>query len=253
MGKADLHVHTTYSYDGTCTVEAVLQQAVQAGLDVIAVTDHDEIAGAREALRLAARYGIQVIPGEEISTREGHLLAYFIQEKIPAGLPLAETALRVRRQGGICAAAHPCAAGVNSITGRDIRRALEVPGVCDVLIGIETFNYSLILPHTNQTALELAEALNLAKVGGSDSHILDSIGYGCTEFPGKTAADLRRALLTRTTRSRQTNRHDLHFYLAHLRGWTLRATGWVTAINERHSTSSSPFVLRRFEKARHNG
>jgi predicted metal-dependent phosphoesterase TrpH len=247
MGKADLHVHTTYSYDGTCTVEAVLQQAAyHAGLDVIAITDHNETAGAKEALRLAPRYGIQVIPGEEISTKAGHLLAYFIQETIPAGLPLAETALRVRQQGGICVAAHPYAAGTNSIKGDDIRQALEVPGVADALIGIETFNYGLIFPHTNDMALELAQELNLAAVGGSDSHILETIGHGYTSFPGSTAADLRRSLLKRTSRSRKAAQHDVHFYLAHLRGWSLRAIGWVTAI--RNTQSSSPFVLRRLER-----
>lgn len=247
MGRADLHVHTTYSYDGTCTVEAILQQAARhAGLDVIAITDHDEIAGAKEALRLAPRYGIQVIPGEEISTREGHLLAYFLQEKIPAGLSLVETVLRVRRQGGICVAAHPYAAGVGSLTGDDIRRALYVPGIADTLIGIETFNYGLIFPHTNKMALELAKELELAAVGGSDSHILESVGHGYTDFPGVTLADLRRALLARTTRARRAAHHDFHFYFAHARGWTLRAIGWVTAIQR--DSSSSSFVLRRFEK-----
>lgn len=247
MGKADLHVHTTYSYDGTCTVAAVLQQAAyHAGLDVIAITDHDEFDGAKEALRLAPRYGIQVIPGEEISTREGHLLAYFIQEKIPAGLSLVETVLRVRRQGGICVAAHPYAAGVSSLKGEDIRQALRVPGVADALIGIETFNYSLIFPHTNQMALDLAKELSLAEVGGSDSHILESIGHGYTSFPGATPADLRRALLARATCAQQSARHDLRFYLAHVRGWTLRTIGWVTA-TQRNSSSSS-FVLQRFEK-----
>ncbi len=247
MGRADLHVHTTYSYDGTCTVAAVLQQAAHhAGLDIIAITDHDEFAGAKEALCLAPRYGIQVVPGEEISTREGHLLAYFLQEKIPAGLSLVETVLRVRRQGGICVAAHPYAAGVGSLKGEDIRQALRVPGVADALIGIETFNYSLIFPHTNKMAFELAKELQLATVGGSDSHILESIGHGYTSFPGITPADLRRALLARTTRSRQAAHHDLHFYFAHVRGWMLRAIGWVTAIQR--DSSSSSFVLQRFEK-----
>ena len=64
MGKADLHIHTTYSWDGTCTVEAVLKQAAHiAGLDVIAITDHDDIRGALEAVELGPRYGIEVVHG----------------------------------------------------------------------------------------------------------------------------------------------------------------------------------------------
>lgn len=76
MGLADLHIHTTYSWDGTCIVEAVLKQAVcYAILDVVAITDHNTIAGAVKAVALAPLYGVQVIPGSEISTREGHVLA----------------------------------------------------------------------------------------------------------------------------------------------------------------------------------
>ena len=56
MGKADLHVHTTHSWDGTCAVKAVLKQAAHvACLDVLAITDHDEIRGALEAMELASR------------------------------------------------------------------------------------------------------------------------------------------------------------------------------------------------------
>ena len=98
MGKADLHIHTIYSWDGTCTVEAVLKQAAHtAELDVIAITDHDEIQGAQEAAELAPRYGIEVIPGSEISTADGHLLALFIPKKISAGLSVVETILRSPR------------------------------------------------------------------------------------------------------------------------------------------------------------
>ncbi|MFT3890831.1 MAG: PHP domain-containing protein [Anaerolineales bacterium] len=55
MGLADLHLHTIYSYDGTASVPAVLTRARQIGLDVIAITDHDEIAGAIKALRTRAQ------------------------------------------------------------------------------------------------------------------------------------------------------------------------------------------------------
>ncbi|HNF94893.1 MAG TPA: PHP domain-containing protein, partial [Anaerolineales bacterium] len=68
MGLADLHLHTIYSYDGTATVPAVLRRARELGLNVIAITDHDEIAGALEAVKLASHYGVEVIPGSEITT-----------------------------------------------------------------------------------------------------------------------------------------------------------------------------------------
>ncbi|NTW12340.1 MAG: PHP domain-containing protein, partial [Anaerolineales bacterium] len=83
MGLADLHIHTIYSYDGTASVPAVLKRAAQIGLDVIAVTDHDEIAGSLKALELAPAYGVEVIPGTEVTTSEGDLLALNVTEKIP--------------------------------------------------------------------------------------------------------------------------------------------------------------------------
>ena len=111
MGLADLHLHTIYSYDGTAPLPAVLTRAKQLGLDVIAITDHDEIAGALKALEIAPLYGVEVIPGVEITTAEGDLLALFIKEKVAAGLSLVETVLKVRELGGVCIAPHPMAGG----------------------------------------------------------------------------------------------------------------------------------------------
>src|SRR5512138_3422583 len=102
MGFADLHIHTIYSYDGTASVPAVLARAKQIGLNVIAVTDHDEIKGALKAFELAPSFGIEVIPGIEITTAEGDLLALFVTQRIEPGLPLMETILKVGEAGGIC-------------------------------------------------------------------------------------------------------------------------------------------------------
>lgn len=74
MGLAELHMHTIYSYDGTASIPAVLARAKQVGLDVIAITDHDEINGALKAFDLAPQFDIEVIPGIEVTTAEGDLL-----------------------------------------------------------------------------------------------------------------------------------------------------------------------------------
>jgi len=93
MGFADLHIHTIYSYDGTASVPAVLTKARKMGLDVIAITDHDEIAGSLNALELAPKYGVEVIPGIEVTTSEGDLLALNITERIERDRSLLETVL----------------------------------------------------------------------------------------------------------------------------------------------------------------
>jgi predicted metal-dependent phosphoesterase TrpH len=207
MGLADLHLHTIYSYDGTATIPAVLRRAREVGLNVIAITDHDEIAGALEAVKLASHYGVEVIPGSEITTAEGDLLALFIYENIPAGLSLIETLLHIKNQGGIAIAAHPMAGGMGmkSLTPAAILKALKHPVAGKVLIGIETYNGTAIDRVSNHYTRIFANGLKIAHTGNSDAHIIDTIGFGATEFPGTTAKDLLKALHGRKTRVRKMN------------------------------------------------
>lgn len=196
MGLADLHIHTIYSYDGTASVPAVLNRARQIGLDVLAITDHDEIAGSMKALELAPRYGIQVMPGIEITTAEGDLLAYNIYQKVDPGLPLSETILKVGDLGGFCIAPHPMAGGLGmkSLSAYSIKKALRNPDVAEVLIGIETYNATAIDKMSNRYAHILGEHLGIAKLGNSDAHVAGAIGLGATEFEGHTAQDLLKAI-----------------------------------------------------------
>ncbi len=197
MGRADLHLHTTYS-DGMGTVEAVLEAARRAGLDVIAITDHDTLQGALRGRDIGARYGIGVVPGVEISTAEGHLLAYWIEQYIPPGLPLIETLLRVGEQGGLCVAAHPTAQWVPSLGARAIWRALQHPDAGRILVGIEVYNMGLPRLVNNRGALALGQATGLAQVANTDSHMLWTIGLCATGFPGISPQALRRSLEERT-------------------------------------------------------
>jgi predicted metal-dependent phosphoesterase TrpH len=205
MGLADLHLHTIYSYDGTASLSAVLNRAKQLGLDVIAITDHDEIAGALKAMEIAPNYGVEVIPGIEITTADGDLLAFFITEKVDAGLSLIETVLRVRELGGVCVAPHPMAGGMGmkSLSGRTILKALRNPQVAETLIGIEVYNATALDRISNHYARILASRLDIAYVGNSDAHVVDAIGLGATEFEGHSAADLLVALKNKTTKVRK--------------------------------------------------
>ena len=196
MGLADLHVHTLYSYDGTASVPAVLARARQAGLDVIAITDHDEIAGSLKALELAPIYGMEVLPGIEITTAEGDLLALNVTQKIDAGLSLIETVLRVSGVGGFCIAPHPMAGGfgMKSLNAYSILSALRDADVARTLIAIETYNATALDRMSNRYARILAERINITQTGSSDAHVLEAIGLGATEFDGHTVRDLIHAL-----------------------------------------------------------
>ena len=107
MGAADLHLHTLAS-DGLVSARDLVDHVERTtDLDLIAVTDHDELSAAHEAREWAARnaYRVQVVPGVEVSTRDGHLLALFVEERPPALRSLQATAEWVAEKGGMCVAA----------------------------------------------------------------------------------------------------------------------------------------------------
>lgn len=202
MGLADLHIHTIYSYDGTASLPAVLTRAKRIGLNVIAITDHDEIAGALKALELAPKYSIEVIPAVEVTTADGHLLALNVTEKIQRDRPLIDTVLEVGELGGFCIAPHPMAGGLGmkSLSAYSILKALRDYDVAQTLLAIETYNATTIDRVSNHYAQILADRLNIAQTASSDAHVVEAIGLGVTEFDGCTAQDLLAALRKGETR-----------------------------------------------------
>ncbi len=207
LGKADLHIHSAAG-DGINTIREILDHVEQhTDLDVIAITDHDEISGALEARDLAVQrgYRFEVIPGSEVTTRDGHLLALFVEKRLPMLRSLEETVERIRCQGGVCVVPHPLSWLTLSVGRRRLLRLhrQRADGLC--LDGIELFNPTIAGRITvRQASLLNRQVLGLAETGGSDAHSAALIGTGCTLFPGHTAADLRRALLERTTRGHGT-------------------------------------------------
>jgi hypothetical protein len=205
MGVADLHIHSIYSYDGTASVQTVLSRAGQVGLDVIAITDHDEIKGSLKALELAPQYGVEVIPATEVTTAEGDLLALNVTQKSPRDMPLIETILKVGEMGGFCIAPHPMADGIGmkSLSAYSILKALRNRDVPRTLIAIETYNATTIDRMSNHYARVLADRLNIAQTASSDAHVVEAIGLGATEFDGRTAQDLISALRNGNVRIRK--------------------------------------------------
>ena len=203
MGKADLHLHTSHS-DGMADVSELLDYAEeQTDLDVIAVTDHDDLRGALDARDRWARgsYRFEVIPGMEVTTTEGHLLALYIDAPVASLRGVEETVEAVHRLGGLCVVPHPFTWLTRGMGLRHIRRLLASGREGVHFDGIETTNGT---PAGRQGAAK-AKALNdsefgLAEVGGSDAHFLACVGVGYTEFPGRTASDLRQAIISRKTR-----------------------------------------------------
>jgi predicted metal-dependent phosphoesterase TrpH len=229
MGFADLHIHSIYSHDGTSTIPAILKQVSgHTDLNVIALTDHDTIRGLPEALDLAPRYGIDLIPGCEISSADGHVLALFVDRLIPAGLSLTETVIRVGEIGGLCIAAHPMARGTSSLRFEVIHKALHHPIVAQTLVGIEAFNGGLVYTRGNPIVSKMSQMLPLAQLGNSDAHILEMIGHGSSEFPGRSAQDLRAALIARRCSVREgSGLNGAGVIRRYIPRFVLRKLGWA--------------------------
>src|SRR6476469_1051996 len=127
IGKADLHIHTSLG-DGLASVQQIFDFVENyTDLDVIAITDHDDSRGALQALDLIAhrKYRFKVIPGNEITTRNGHLLALFVTQEFPMLKPLDWTMQAVHEAGGILIAPHPLSWLTTSIREKQLLLAHE--------------------------------------------------------------------------------------------------------------------------------
>lgn len=173
--KVDLHVHTCYSKDSFTSLEAVIEACRKQGIDKVAITDHNTIAGALALLEMAPDL---VIVGEEIRTNVGEIIAYFLEEEVPKGLPLQESIARVREQGGVVGVPHPLDRLRRDALGR--ANLLTIIEQVDLL---EVFNARTVFPSDNRRALSLARELGLLASAGSDAHTACEIGHAYVKMP----------------------------------------------------------------------
>ena len=205
MGRADLHIHTLAS-DGTAGVAAILDHVEHAtDLDVIALTDHERIDAALVAQAMARDLGlrVEVVIGEEVTTRGGHLLALFIDRPIRPYRSLRESIAAVHEAGGLAIPAHPLVPYPLCAQGRVLRGLLADPDPAVHPDGLETFNPTTLGRPWHRRVTVFANEYGLAHLGNSDAHTLDAIATGWTVFPGRDAAALRTAIETRQTRPRR--------------------------------------------------
>ena len=199
LARADLHLHTNLG-DGTASPERVLQIARQRNLQVIAITDHDHLEGAKRMQDLIDRQNVRdvrLIWGVEVTTRDGHFLGLFIR-KAPRFLLRVEEAIeQIKDQGGLCVIPHPMGRLVPSLSRRKIDDLLSRGYQID---GIELYNPSPANASMRDEVRRLNEQWRLAAVGNSDAHFWQHIGAGYTLFPGETPEDVRHAIVNRATR-----------------------------------------------------
>ena len=201
LGLADPHIHTLAS-DGVAGVQEILDYVEQhTDLDVVGISDHERIDAGLAARALARERGsrVDVVVGEEITTRGGHLLALFLEERVRPLQSLRATIADVHEQGGLAIAAHPLAPYPICASARAIRRLQANSDPRFHLDALEAFNPTSAGRSHHAKVVALADELGMAAVGGSDGHLLEAIATGYTTFPGRTADDLRRAILEHRT------------------------------------------------------
>ena len=166
--KADLHVHTTYSKDSLITPKDLVYYAKKRGLNAVAVTDHNQLDGA---YKIAKETDFLVIPGMEVSSSDGHIVALNVSELIPQGLSAVDTVERIHGAGGIAIACHPFVL---------FKGALK-ENVCETFDAIEIINARAFpFKRSIKKATQTADRLKLSRVAGTDAHYGPQIGYGYT-------------------------------------------------------------------------
>jgi predicted metal-dependent phosphoesterase TrpH len=187
MLRVDFHTHTIYSPDSLTTPEKLIESCRRKGIDRVVITDHNTIEGALRAREIDPEL---VIVGEEIMTTQGELLAAYVKEEIPRGLPPQEALDRLEEQGAFISVSHP----FDFLRGGNwkMEELLEILPRVDA---IETFNARCIWPGFNWRAQNLAKEHGLRGTHGSDAHTAFEVGRGSLILPEfNDAAGLRAAM-----------------------------------------------------------
>ena len=214
--SVDPHVHSAASYDGHEPVELILEHAAEIGLDAVAITDHDTMGASRRAAAIAGEYGLIGIPGVEVSTAHGHLLALGVDRMPPRRTAYADTIRWVHHHGGVAIVPHPFQRSRHGVRRRDV----PLPDDEDAWSGgagsragptpdaVEVFNAWLFTGYRNRRARRFATSYGFPGVAASDAHHLQYVGRAFTEVrvgdresvEQVTAADVLTAIRTGTTR-----------------------------------------------------
>jgi predicted metal-dependent phosphoesterase TrpH len=193
--EIDLHMHSLYSPDSRSKIEAMVRRAMDVGLGAIAVTDHDSWEGARAASRIAPP-SLLIVPGAELKTDKGDLVALFVEQEIRSR-SFEEAVEKIHAQTGIAIVPHP---------GESRRVTKEAIAIAD---GYEAFNATLS-PKDNQRSVDLASGLNKPGIAASDAHLVREIGNGRIQVPDCTSlAELREVVLKNPVITRMVRSNPL--------------------------------------------
>ncbi|MBZ9570386.1 PHP domain-containing protein [Methanobrevibacter sp. TMH8] len=219
--KLDPHIHSIYSGDARSKPKDIIKQASFLGLDAIAISDHNSVEGSKIAIELSKNIdNLLIVPSIEISSSEGHILGFGVEKVIPRDLSPVETVERIHDQGGLAIVPHPFSSyrdglffnnrkAIEKLTNPDYSNDSSDNNYDNLKIdGVEVLNARYIIGYSNYKSNKLAEKSNLAKIGSSDSHFLDSIGNCYTEIKNidsePTIDDIIEAIKSKDTIAKGT-------------------------------------------------
>jgi predicted metal-dependent phosphoesterase TrpH len=172
--KADLHVHTIYSADSVIKPKDLVYYSKKRGLNAVAVTDHNFLVGAYKIVKNTSDF--LIIPGMEVSSLDGHIVALNVKELIPRGLSAAKTVELIHKMGGLAIACHPYV----------YFKGCLKDAVSQAFDAIETINARAFpFARSVKKAEAKAQEYNLSRVAGTDAHYGPQIGYAYTEIEAK--------------------------------------------------------------------
>lgn len=183
--KIDLHMHTHHSRDCMIPTAEVLGLCQKRGLDGIAITDHNSLAGGIEAAALAPE-GFVVIPGAEVKSSEGEIIGLFLHEDVPPGLTPEETATRIREQHGVVVIPHPFDPLRRGPLLAPALHRLVAAGLVDA---VEVLNARMALRGHNARGAAYALKTGLPGTAGSDAHSRSEYGRAYLDMAPFTTRD----------------------------------------------------------------
>jgi len=193
---ADFHTHTRFSRDSLLQEDRLIDLAIERGLTHLAVTNHNNVEGAREVARRVAERGLghrlTIIIGEEVSSADGEIVGLFLETTVPRGLSAEETAAEIRAQGGLVSVPHP----FDPFRRSHIREAaLERLAEAGLIDALEVFNSRVTFARHNLHAAEFAARHAIPGIAASDTHTAMEVGMSSNRMPAfSTAAELKAAL-----------------------------------------------------------
>jgi predicted metal-dependent phosphoesterase TrpH len=161
-----------------------VRSAIERGINCICITDHDEVQGSIEAMKLAYDKDILVIPGIEVSSKSGEVLGINVKKIVPNGLSVERTVEEIKKQGGISIIPHPFGWPLPVESWKKEDRKL----ICRAN-GAEAFNASLIFNFSNRRAFNFCQKNNLAYTAGSDAHHARFVGRGYIEVEKEISSE----------------------------------------------------------------